>query len=249
MQQLKSNVTPLFLFGCGLALFLLAAGCSRNETAIRESFQSNLNFLALTADPLQLGVKIDGEIRITDLMAPADDATQVQLHYFNKEKRISIYDVATEQVLFDSLFVIHTNTVSISLFQQSSGSPLVLVAPPAGMAPPAAGYSKASIVYTFPELPAEVKVVVLNNAATGADYEPTDSFLLKKGEFSPYFLGKNGLRKPRLLFYTPDADRRLLAEVDAGQFSGLITPFVVLAIRRQISYVNGVYALSTQQLY
>lgn len=232
-----------------ILLLITITSCSKNETPWQESFQTDLNFLAVTQDSVQLGIKIDGEIKATDLMAPTENAKKVSIRFYNKEKKVSIYNVANEQVLFDSTFMINTSTVSLSLYQKASGGPLIFVAPPANDPPPATGYSKISIVYTFSGLPEEVKVVVTNNEATGVDYIPTDSFFLRKGEFSKYFLGRTGIRKPIVYYYTPGADRRLLALSDRSQFSDLLGGFTIYSIRTYRNFSGGVYELLHQKLY
>lgn len=235
-----------------VAVFLLlmtGQGCSKNETPIKESFQTDFNFLAISKDSVQLGIKIDDEIKVNDLIAPADNPKTVTLNYFNNEKKISVYDVSNNQVLFDSLFIVRASVVSLSLYQKNSGEPFVVVMPPSNLTQPPTGYSRISVMYTLDELPDEVKIVAENNKQTGTDYEPTDSFYLRKGEFSPYFLGKDGLRKPRINIYTSDADRRLLAQADPGQFSELTAPFIIYAIRKYRAYNNNVYDLLTQKLY
>lgn len=230
-----------YFFIIAVLLMTVLSGCSKNGTAIRESFQTSFSFLAISQDPVQLGVKIDDEIKFTDLVAPADNPKFFTINYFDNQKKITIYNVANEQVLFDSVFTLNTGNLSLSLYQKTSGNPFVLVVPPADAPPPSTGYSQISLVYTMPELPDEVLVVVENNKQTGVDYEETARFTLRKGEFSPYFLGKYGSRRPLFKFYTADASRVLIGEVYPGEL--LTAPYVIFAIR------NGFYGLQTQQLY
>lgn len=233
-----------------IILFLpLGIGCTKNGTAVEESFSTDLNFQAVTIDNIRLGIKIDGELKVADLEAPTVSARQTTIRYFHKEKRITIYDMITGQIFLDSLFVINAGTVYLSLYQEDEGAPVTFVVPPVGETAPPFGYNKMSVVYTAPILPDQVKLVVMNIDGPGPGYAPTDSFLLQKGKFSPYFLGRLAPERPHLYFYTPDADRKLLAIAQRVYFADMTTGLDIYGIHTHMGSSNGTTDLIPKKLY
>lgn len=230
-------------------ILLLLGGCAKDGTAIDETLDTEINFLAVTIDTIRLGVRIDGESLVNDLLAPTATPRLVPIRYYNKEKKITLYNVADNRVLFDSSFKIHTGNLTISLYQKNSGDPLSYIAPPASETLPPENYGKISFVYTFPALPDIVKVVVQNSIDNSVNYAPTDSFQLKKGEFSRFFLSRSTFRKADVYLYTPGADRKLVGMINRGEYSDMNAGLTIYSVRSSSSYVNGVYELVQQKLY
>lgn len=243
---------------CAVALLLLAGltGCDKNGTAVQESLETNLNFSALTVDTFRLAIKIDEEVvtnnfQVPYIPPPTGIAFTKHIRYYDRNKRVTIYNVADNVVLFDSLFTLDKASLNITLYQKTSGASFSYIAPPVNELLPSKDHGKISFNYTLAGLPDMVKVVVENSTiAGGLTYAATDSFLLRKGDFSPFFLSRLGSKRANVYLYTPTADRKLLAIISANEISlGMNAGFTIYTVRNYYSYGNGVYQIRLEKLY
>ena len=205
-------------------LALAMAGCSKNEQAIEQWSFTSLQLKAITVDALMLRVVADETLLTDSLFTPGNKAIDVQ--YFNPTHRFQVTDLYSKTLLLDTVIDYKPGAVNaITFFQSLSGGKLVRIGPPANEPLPLAGQVKISIVYSNVELPNQVKVYVEDSKDGTINYAATDSFLLKKGELSPYFIGKviGGTRKPQLKFYTTEAIPKLVAKVQSSAFNNTNT--------------------------
>jgi hypothetical protein len=227
---------------CMAWLLILTTGCSKNETAVEQASYTSLELKAITVDPLLLQVTID-ETQLTDLLATPDASTKVPVKYINPTHRIRLMDQYSNMQLADTMIDYKPGEKNnITFFQPVAGASLVLVGPPANEPPPSTGKKKISIVYSLakPLMPDEVKVFVDNSRTgnTGQDYIPSDSFLLKRGAFSPYFWSWKD-RKPKLRIYDKNGNK--IMEVTNSQFANAIAEFSIFNF---LSVASGFASLS-----
>jgi hypothetical protein len=247
MNKKKAKVPIIQLAFIGLLL----SGCAKEGKPVEESRAVVLNFQAFTADAMRLGIKIDDEIMFNDFYTPSTAPRALRLYYYaDRKKKITIYNTGENRVLFDSVFTLETGTKNITLYQQESGAPFIYIAPPANETLPPNGYGKLSMNYTFSALPERVEAVVRNSIAGGPAYDSTDGFILNKGEFSRYFLGRTMAgRKPEVLLYSTDPGRKLLAKIEIGEYTYMNSTFTIYSIRSSSAIQNGVYLLTQDKLY
>lgn len=231
---------------------IIFTSCRKNETPVEEPKFTGLAFNAITADDFRLSVAVDGELLTNHLFSPGGNIVYSNLKYFDPEHRMSVKDFYTGVQLIDTPISYKPGLINtVFFFQYSTGDPLVYVGPPVNEPLPGAGYTKISVVYTFAQLPDSVKVVVQNTAPAGpVNYMDTDSFTLRKGAFSKHFNGLNAIdRKPRLKFYSTQADRTLLGAIDAISFDDSNPDFSTYLFHQGTGPLNGVYTLYGQRLY
>ncbi|WP_205509679.1 hypothetical protein [Longitalea arenae] len=211
-----------------LIFALLITSCSKNERAIEETSYTTLELKAITVDPLLLQFTVD-ETALDHLLATPSASTSLPVKYMNPTHRFRVVDQYSNTLLADTTVDYKAGEKNtITFFQPVAGGMLVLIGPPVNEPPPAAEKKKISIVYSLPEVPERVKVVVDNSVSgnSGADYAPSDSFSLKRGEFSPYFWSWNN-RKPKLRIY--DANNSLILQVNNSQFAEAIADFSIFS--------------------
>lgn len=224
-----------------VAIVLLLSSCSKNGEPIEQMKHTNLQIRALTVDTLLLKVELDDEIVINRTTAPSISAIS-NIKYTDPAHRFRITNLYDNRVLLDTTIMYRGTTVTpVNLVQTGANARMVLVGPAANEPPPPAGKIKMSVVYVA-TMPDEVKVVAENSqsGASDLDYVATDSFLLKKGEFSPYVQGWDAnRRKPKLKVYTSDAQRVLLAEFKAGLFYEAQSGISIYSLERITTNFNG----------
>ena len=250
MLKIIFYANRVLLFTSVVLLALAITGCSKNEQAIEQWSFTSLQLKALTVDALMLSVTAN-EILLTDsLYTPGDKAIQVQ--YLNPTHRFKVTDLYSKTLLLDTVVEYKPGAVnSITFFQSLSGGKLVRIGPPASEPLPPAGKIKISIVYGNQELPDLAKVVVEDSETGNSTYTATDSFVLKKGGFSPYFIGKMvSNRKPQLKFYTTDTRRKLIAQVQPSSFNNTNADFSIYSFNSiESTDRDGVYVLKREKLY
>jgi hypothetical protein len=233
------------------ALFvLIVGGCSKNEKAIEQSSYTSLQLRAITVDALMLQVMANETVLTDSFYTPGNKAVQVT--YLNPTHRFRATDLFSKTLLLDTLIDYKPGAVNaITFFQSVSGGKLVRIGPPANEPLPPAGKIKISVVYGIPDMPDLTKVVVEDSDNGTSAYSATDSFQLKKGEFSPYFIGNlKGNRKPQLKFYTADARRKLVAQVQPSAFNSTNADFSIYSFNSiDATDRDGVFALGREKLY
>jgi hypothetical protein len=231
-----------------LLVFAMAA-CSKNEKAIEQSIFTSLQLKAITVDALMLQVKADENVLTDSFYTPGNKALPVT--YINPTKRFRVTDLFSKTLLLDTLVDYKPGGINaLTFFQAVSGGKLVRIGPPANEPLPTGGKIKLSVVHGIEELPDVVKVVVEDSDAGGSVYSATDSFPLKKGEFSPYFTGKMiNNRKPQLKFYTADASRKLVAKSDPSILYDTNVDFTIYSLKVDGIPGSGIIALGREKLY
>jgi hypothetical protein len=241
MRHLFLLKKPAFL---GMALFiLLGASCSKNEQPVEEMKYTTVEIKAITADPMLLSV-IANETLLTDTLTTPDGTQRVPVKYINPTHRFLLTDRYTNTLVADTLIDYQPGENNIiTFFQPYSGARLVRVGPPTNEPLPDARKKKISIVYSlpYPVMPDEVKVYVDNSksGSSGSDYQPSDSFMLKRGVFSPYFWSWDN-RKPKLRIY--DTNGKLIVQVDNSRFAEAVADFSIFSF----SGINAGYASLTK---
>ena len=245
-----------FISVCALLLAAGLGGCDKRGTAIEESLETNIIFSAFTVDSFRLAIKIDDEVVNNNFLvpyipSPTGAGFTQHIRYYDQHKKVTLYNVADNKVLFDSVFKLDKTSLNISLYQKNSGQPFIYIAPPAGEPLPANDYGKISFNYTLSGLPDMVKVVVENSTIPGGQtYSGTDSFLLRKGDFSPFFLSRLGTKRANVYLHTTDATRKRVGQITANEISNAMNAgFTIYTVREFTSYVNGVYEVRLEKLY
>ncbi|OQP56594.1 hypothetical protein A4R26_05395 [Niastella populi] len=178
---------------------------------------------AVTIDSLRLIVSDNGTV-LTDTLYTPQGYQLLQVKYTEPRRRYRVTDMYSNSLLLDT--VVSYKTVSlnaVTFFQPMAGGKLVWIGPPVNEPAPAEGKIKLSVVYASPFTTSaydEIKVVVENSKTGNSanDYEATDSFYLKRGDFSPFFSG-GGTRKPRLRLYANDGSDILLGTINPAALS------------------------------
>lgn len=246
-QFLTAGVFPYGM----LVLLSMMAGCSKSINTLDDPKFVTLNIYVKTIDTLQLKVTAGEEVLTQSVVTPNGEA-HITFQHSEPGYRFGLYDVFAHRLMLDTLISMNTirTTGRMVFFQPEPGGDIVWVGPPPASEPlPAQDSAKMAVVYTYAALPDRVKVVVENSVGNTNTYHATDSFLLRKGEFSRYFTGNRtaGGRKLQLRLYTPDADRTLVATVN-NSFSTLNNRFYVFAFRTG-NLAAGVYTLTPDNLY
>jgi hypothetical protein len=250
MLKIIFYASRVSIFTSVVLLALTIAGCSKNEQAIEQWSFTSLQLKALTVDALMLSVTANETLLTDSLYTPGDKAIQVQ--YLNPTHRFKVTDLYSKTLLLDTMVEYKPGAVnSITFFQSLSGGKLVRIGPPASEPLPPAGKIKISIVFGNQELPDLAKVVVEDSETGNSTYTATDSFVLKKGDFSPYFIGKMvSNRKPQLKIYTNDARRKLIAQVQPSSFNNTNADFSIYSFNSiESTDRDGVYVLKREKLY
>lgn len=213
------------------ALLLLITGCYKNETAIEEQSFTNLSIRVITIDSLRLKVMAN-ETLLSDSLVTPDGSISTLVQYTDPLHRIQLLDVfAGDRALFDSMIAYKPgSTNNLTFFQSSAGADIIFLTPAASEPLPPAENVKLSILYTYSVLPDSVKVVVENSSAGANDYAATDSFLLKKGEMSKFFLSLVA-RKAKLKLFTAGTNRNQVAAISESTFAGANPDFSIYLFR------------------
>lgn len=234
---IQSQNRAITKYGFPFLLILIIPGCSKNERAIEQPLFTNLELKAITVDPLLLHVTAN-ETLLTDSLVTPDGVINVPVKYINPRHRFRVTDQFSNTMLADTSIAYQPGEKNtITFFQTAAGGKLVWVGPPVNEPAPPAGKKKISIVYALPEpvMPDEVKVIVSSPRDDNANvYLPADSFVLKRGNFSPYFLSlaKN---KAKLTLLKNIPARDTVANIDRTQFAQAIADF-------SIFYINNISA-------
>lgn len=234
-----------------LILLSAMAGCSKSVRTLDDPKFIALNIYVKTIDTFQLKATADDEILTQSVVTP-DGEAHITFQHTQPGYRFGLHDVFAHRTILDTFLSINTIRADgkMTFFQTEPGGDLVWVGPPpASEALPPTDSMKMAIIYTYAALPDKLKVVVENSIGNSNTYNATDSFLLQKGEFSRYFTGNRtaGAKKLQLRFYTPDANRTLVATV-TNAFSRLDNKFYVYAFRTG-NLAAGLYTLTPDNLY
>jgi len=210
-------------------LLICSAGCSKNEHAIEQPNFTDLELKAITVDPLLLHIKVDENV-LTDSLVSPNGVITVPVKYTNPQHHFRVTDQFSNRMLTDTVISYQPGEKNtISFFQAAEGTKVFWVGPPVNEPLPPANRKKISFVYTLPApvMPNEVKVIVMNtkdNETNG--YAVEDSFLLKRGEFSQYFLSWER-RKAKLTIIKNVPGRDTVALVESSRFADAIGNFSV----------------------
>jgi len=204
-----------------LLILFLAGACSKKGEPVVQSKFTNLSLRAITVDPFTLKVVADENTTLTASLAAPGGTSNITVEYYDPEHRFRVYNIFGNELLLDTIVRYKPGFVNgITFFQPAAGAKLLWIGPPPNEPLAKEGYLKLSIVYNLNPLPDSVRVVVENSITSGGqNYAPTDSFTLKKGEFSRYFEGRSGDRKANVRFYSTTLPRRVLAEATSLHYS------------------------------
>jgi hypothetical protein len=196
-----------------LLILFLAGACSQKGELVVQAKFTTLSLRAITSDPFTLKIVADENTILTESLAAPGGTSNVTVEYYDAEHRFQVYNIFGNGLLLDTVVRYKPGFVNgITFFQPTAGAKLLWVGPPQNEALAKEGYLKLSVIYNFSPLPDSLRVVVENSINGGQAYTPTDSFTLKKGEFSRYFEGRSGERKAHVKFYSATPPRSLLAE-------------------------------------
>jgi hypothetical protein len=194
----------------GFLLIFIIAACNKNEQAIEQERFTNLQLRAITVDNMLLEVTVDDNVLTDSLVAPSTDDKIVPVKYNTIQHRIRAVDKYTNKVMMDTVVNYQSGLFNtITLFQPNAGEKLLRIAPPASEAVPADSNVKISVVFSQPvQFRQQVlnEVLVALQQPIGSTYTTTDSFVVKRGEFSRYAtLSRN--KNFQFVFYTTGTPR------------------------------------------
>jgi hypothetical protein len=246
---MRKFILQVYFTCVAVAGILSLAGCSKNERAIEEARFTRLDFKTYSIDSLQFKV-LQNETALTDSLFAPDGAKTIPVKYFASGNRIRLFDVFTNQMWLDTVVNYKQGLINnLTFFQPSPGAGFIWIGPPVNEPLPPEKWLKMSISYTHAAMPEVLKVVVHTSTGTANDYKPADSFQLKKGDFSKYFLAPVNLR-PRLFFYAIDGQKELRAQIDERGFpSAMNADYNIYLLRKERSIVRGIYNLMPEPLY
>jgi hypothetical protein len=226
-----------FIYTVLLLIVLYALqGCSKNEQPIDEPVFTGLRVKVLSVDSFLLKITADESVLANEIVAPAYDDVPFSVRYLNPRHRFRLFDYYRNTVVADTLITYKLGFINrITFYQAAAGAPMKLMGPPANETPAPAGYGKVSINYTLASLPDSLLVVVENSPNNDGRYEPTDSFVLRKGQFSKFFQARTSANKARANLYTTDPARKLMAQIFAFQFDNMNPDFTNYIFRVSIS--------------
>jgi hypothetical protein len=235
----------IYLIGLSLIYCL---GCSKGEQAIDQLRHTVISLNAFTIDSMRLQVS-DNDLQLTDSLITPIASKNMRVQYKESARRYRVTDLYTKSLLLDTVVTYKSVTLNaISFFQPAAGAKLIWIGPPVNEPAPPDDRIKLSIVYASPFTATtydQIKVVIENSKSgnLGTDYVATDSFQLKRGEFSRFFIGGRD-RKPRLKLYTTAASGAILATLNPGSFSTANNDFSTYYID-----VNSTTSATAHKLY
>jgi hypothetical protein len=249
MSNVFVKVEKCFRLVAALMLVLFLAACSKDGEAIEQPKYTDLSLRAIFVDMFRLKVVADETI-LTESLSASGAVNNIKVQYNNPQHRYRVYNVYGDVLLLDTMISYKPGFINgITFFQPVAGAKMVWVGPPVNEPLPEEGYLKLSIIYTFDPLPDSVKVVVENSVNGGDAYAPTDSFMLKKSEFSRYFSGRSTARKPDIKFYPVTGPRKLLASARGVHFTANPDFSVYLFSTSSAGDANSGYAIDPVKLY
>jgi hypothetical protein len=203
-----------------LLILFLSGACSKKGEPVAQAKFTTLSLRAITNDPFTLKIVADENTVLTESLA-SGGTSNVDVKYYDAEHRFQVYNIFGNELLLDTIVRYKPGFVNgITFFQPAAGAKLLWVGPPQNEPLAKEGYLKLSIVYNLSALPDSVRVVVENSIISGGQtYGPTDSFTLKKGEFSRYFEGRSGDTKANVRFYSSTLPRIVLAEATSLHYA------------------------------
>lgn len=221
MKKLIIKIVSFFFIAVTGLIYL--AGCSKNEHPVEEARYTTLELKTFSTDSLQLKV-LENDETLTDSLFAPDGIKNVSVQYFDPKHRIRLADAFTDRIWLDTMIDYKSGFInSITFYQPAAGANFIWIGPPVNELLPSKDYAKMSIRYTHANLPDLLKVIVENNPK-GTHYEVTDSFELRKNEFSRYFLAYNAsTKKVKLKLLSTDSRRKTIAYAEEGNFSSAVS--------------------------
>jgi hypothetical protein len=224
-----SDIKKIMASWSMLVLSVFLPGCDDTGEAMHSPAIGSLRFQTYVMDPLSFRVYVNDNLM----------GAKKQFKYFDHSIRLKIVEDASGRVIFDGDYPVHPQggtQVVVTVCQFNSGSVPFCVLPPADEPVPPAGYGKISIHYNFPGFPDSLKAVIENTTtATSNAYTPTDSLIVRKNEFSRFFLGRFSEKKAQIRLYTAGGSRTRVATVEASMFYNIGREFSMY----MASGVNG----------
>lgn len=215
-----------------VAMIYLLASCSKGEP-VEQMRNTSLLIRTFTVDPLLLKVEVNDSVMISAQTTPIMQAFSA-IKYTEPAHRFRITNLYTNGLMLDTVINYNTSFQQIVNFVQTgANNNMVWVGRPVNEPAPPAGKIKISVVYVTSTLPDSIKVVVENSVSgtSDNDFAVSDSFVLQKGQFSPYFHGWSDNRKrPRLKIYTTDTARTLISTVSNSLFYQVTTGISIYAV-------------------
>jgi hypothetical protein len=205
-----SNIKQAMASWCMLALSIFLPGCDETGENIDAPAIGSLVFRSYVTDPFSFKIYIDGHLM---------DGKK-QFKYYSNTVRLKIVDVVNERVIFDDNYRVQSmggTQVGVTVYQHSSGAVPVCLLPPADESVPPAGYGKIAFLYRVASFPDSLKAVVENTATPASTvYVPTDSMIVRKNEFSGFFLSRLGAKKAQVKLYPANGDRKQIGIISSS---------------------------------
>jgi hypothetical protein len=198
---------------------IILTGCEETGEAIDSPAIGSMVFKAYITDPLSFNVYINGKLV----------GEKKQFKYYANTIRLRIVEAVSGRVIFDGDYAVHPfggTQVAVTVYQSRPGSVPVCLTPPEDEPAPPVGYGKIAILYNFSNFPDSLKAVVENTTTAASNvYTPTDSMIVRKNEFTGFFLSRSGDRKAQVRLYPASGDRRQIALIASSSFFNMGSRF------------------------
>lgn len=232
-----------------LAIAYTFLGCSKNGGPIEEITFTELQVKVFSVDTFLLKLTAGGEVLTSRLNAPLVDGVYFNVDYWDKKQRVELFDHYRNMIVTDTTYIYKPGYVNyLTFFQQSSGAALQLLGPPSNEPPAREGYGKISVSYAYEQLPDSLLVVVENSPLNDGAYKVTDSFVLKKRQFSKFFESRYTGFRARAKLFTTDASRKQMAEMQSDEFRDMNTDYSSYIFLRSLGG-GAIQQLDGEKLY
>lgn len=224
-------------------------GCSKSGGPIEEVTFTELQVKVISVDNFLLKITTGNKVLTSQLSAPVFEGVKFSIDYFDKKQHVELFDYYRNTVVADTTYTFKPGYVNqLTFFQPSLGAALTLLGPPTNEPPAEKGYGKIAVSYTYAPLPDSLLVVVENSSLNDGVYKATDSFVLKKGQFSKFFESRYTGFRARTKLFTTDASRQQVAEMQSDEFRDMNADYSNYIFRRSKSF-GAIAQLAGERLY
>lgn len=173
------------------------AGCYRESPVAEKKFTS-MAFSAFTVDPYRFRVDLTDEM-VTDSLITPEGQVSKTVFFNDYNQRIRVYNTSDQKLLIDTPYTLRVGRVNaFTIYQLEPGTTPFYLAPSPDEPAAAPGKGKLKLICNGEGLDDSIRVVV--EIQTRSGMKPRDTAVLKKGDFSRYFVVDNSL-DTKVYFY------------------------------------------------
>lgn len=223
--NLYTFTRKVMLLCISASMYVSMSGCEETGVEIDRPRVISLTFQPRVKDPLSFRVYVNGELFEGGYVKTTNNSLSVR-----------ITETASERLIFGGSFPVRPTKERsyITVYQYEPGGVPLCILPPEEEPLPPADYSKIAFLYDFPDFPDEVKAVIETSITrTSQTFEATDTLIVRKNEFSRFFLGRTAEERTRIKLYTTGDNSTQIGIVDAGQFSEVNNEFTMYIFKEK----------------